>query len=106
MLYLECTSRKGIYKLFDVSSGTETIWHQDSPRPGRMILAHNHIRHNARTQNGVNGFRAWFTGHPSKDFVVCPCGWRPELGEHYAWKEHVEYHKGRAAAHPAGQRAP
>ena len=104
-LYFEATSRKGIYKLFDVDSGTETIWHQGSPRPAGMILAHNHVRHSPRTQNGVNGFHAWFTGHPSKDFVVCPCGWRPELGEHYAWREHVEYHKERAA-HSARQRAP
>jgi len=52
---------------------------------GRVVLVHNHIRHNARTRTGTNGFRAWLEKSSPK-FVVCKCGWRPEEGTHYRVK--------------------
>jgi hypothetical protein len=63
-------------------------------RPARaagMILCHNHILHDAMMPIGCNGFRA-FCGFRKdlSDFVPCPCGWRPDLGKHYALKEHVK----------------
>jgi hypothetical protein len=58
-----------------------------------MVLGHNHIQHNEHTPIGYNGFRAFFFYREDRPhFVECPCGWRPELGEHYAHKEHVEFY--------------
>jgi hypothetical protein len=60
------------------------------PKPG-------HIVHTATTANGVHGFR-WFTvcapagwDPASKEWEVCPCGWRPELRKHYAKASHVQW---------------
>jgi hypothetical protein len=65
-------------------------------RPARaagMVLAHNHVQHNEWTPVGVNGFRAFFCHREDlPSFVACPCGWRPELGKHYAWKKHVQHY--------------
>jgi hypothetical protein len=43
-------------------------------------------------QHGVNGFR-WFVvnGQPGHGWKKCPCGWRPDLGIHYADPSHVEW---------------
>ena len=53
--------------------------------------------HTAATANGVHGFR-WFTvcapvgWNPASDeWEVCPCGWRRELGKHYAKAGHVQW---------------
>jgi hypothetical protein len=57
-------------------------WGLGIVRPKGFILFHNHVRHTARTRQGTNGFRAWFS--PASDkYVVCDCGWRRELGKHY-----------------------
>jgi hypothetical protein len=47
--------------------------------------------------NGVHGFH-WFTvcaptgWDPAREeWEVCPCGWRPELGKHYAKAGHVQW---------------
>jgi hypothetical protein len=50
------------------------------PRKGE-ILCHNHVRY--------NGFR-WFSCKAGGDWKVCPCGWRPELGTHYASPDFVK----------------
>jgi hypothetical protein len=68
-----------------------------SPEPGHIvahnrrrrkgeILCHNHVLHTAAIADGVHGFR-WFTvcapagWDPATDeWEICPCGWRPELG--------------------------
>jgi hypothetical protein len=45
--------------------------------PAGQILVHNQPR-GASTR----GFRAWWA-KPGKQFSLCACGWRPDLGEHY-----------------------
>jgi len=63
------------------------------------ILCHNHVRHLAWTISGVNGFRYFICdGSPGHGWELCPCGWRPDFGEHYAAPDHVEYHHKRIAA--------
>jgi hypothetical protein len=68
-------------------------------RPSGRILAHNHVRHYAEMPNGLNGFRFWYDWPPGSrkksrpfgdidggklpDYIVCKCGWRPDLGVHY-----------------------
>ncbi len=66
-------------------------------RPSGRILAHNHVRRVVNMPHGVNGFRRWYdwppgAGKKSKylaeggdgpDYVICKCGWRPDLGVHY-----------------------
>ena len=61
------------------------------PRAGE-ILCHNHIVHTSRMRSGVNGFR-WFVvdGRPGHGWRECPCGWRPDLGAHYADPDHVAW---------------
>ena len=61
------------------------------------ILCHNHVIHTAATANGVHGFH-WFTvcapagWNPANDqWELCPCGWRRELGKHYAKADHVQW---------------
>ena len=45
----------------------------------------------------MHGFH-WFTvsappgwDPASEEWEVCPCGWRPELGKHYAKASHVQW---------------
>jgi hypothetical protein len=59
-------------------------------------LAHNHVMHHANMQHSVNGFRRFWispqlTRRKRNPFVVCPCGWRPDLGVHYAIKSHAKH---------------
>jgi hypothetical protein len=72
------------------------VGHSQRRRKGE-ILCHNHVLHTATTANGVHGFH-WFTvsapagWDPARDdWEVCPCGWRRELGKHYAKAEHVQW---------------
>jgi hypothetical protein len=56
-----------------------------------MVLAHNHILHDDQSPLGHNGFRAfYFYREDLPHFVECPCGWRPDLGTHYAMKGHAK----------------
>jgi hypothetical protein len=55
------------------------------------ILCHNHIMHTSRMQSGVNGFRWFCCRAGSSQWVECPCGWRPDLGVHYANPDHVAW---------------
>ena len=76
-------------------------------REGRVnmkgkILAHNHVRHTVDMEHGANGFRYWFDWPPGSgkkslyfaevdngklpNYIVCHCGWRPDLGTHYRIK--------------------
>jgi hypothetical protein len=51
------------------------------PSPGQ-ILVHNQGTTTLGEFRGTLGFRArWAT--PGEEFVLCECGWRPGLGEHY-----------------------
>jgi hypothetical protein len=74
--------------------------------PGR-VLVHNQVRGPAR-RSGTRGFRCW-EDDPAPQYVVCDCGWRPELGIHYkvshgshaASKAHlIRRIKEMIAAHP------
>lgn len=73
--------------------------------PRRIVLHHNRVRHRARSTSGWNGFRFWYSSKPLKGFTICPCGWAPKAGKHYAWAEYVKAirpkrksgHKGRHA---------
>jgi hypothetical protein len=47
--------------------------------PGR-VLVHNRVRPARRS--GMRGFRCW-EDDPAPQYIVCDCGWRPELGIHY-----------------------
>jgi hypothetical protein len=49
--------------------------------PAGEILVHNNVVP-ARRIN-TRGFRAWLTAPDPSKFVVCDCGWAPELGRHY-----------------------
>jgi hypothetical protein len=51
--------------------------------PAGQILAHNAVPPaSAQTKQGAKGFR-FFAVAPSGLWVVCDCGWRPDLGAHY-----------------------
>jgi hypothetical protein len=52
------------------------------PPPAGQILAHSQIIRNKRTLYETRGFRAWWAT-PGTEFVLCDCGWRPDLGNHY-----------------------
>jgi hypothetical protein len=77
------------------------VGHSRRRRRGEILchnhVIHNHVIHTAATANGVHGFH-WFTvcapakWDPASDgWEVCPCGWRRELGEHYAKADHVQW---------------
>jgi hypothetical protein len=67
-------------------------------RPSGLIMAHNHVRRFVNSPHGANGFRHWFDwplgskkksrhfDHELPDYVICNCGWRPDLGVHYRIK--------------------
>jgi hypothetical protein len=44
------------------------------PPPAGQILVHN--------RPDPRSFRAWWAT-PGGEFILCGCGWRPDLGEHY-----------------------
>jgi hypothetical protein len=44
------------------------------PPPAGHILVHSRLDSRA--------FRAWWA-EPGDEFVLCDCGWRPDLGEHH-----------------------
>ena len=51
--------------------------------PPGQILAHNRVGPaSPRMGQGAKGFR-FFAVEPSGLWVVCDCGWRPDLGTHY-----------------------
>jgi hypothetical protein len=51
------------------------------PPPPGQIPVHNNIRTTPQTRQGARGFRAWWA-QPGAEFVLCDCGWRPDLGAH------------------------
>ena len=67
-------------------------------KPGE-ILCHNHVAHLASTSHGINGFRYFVCdGRPGHGWKLCPCGWRPDFGKHYARPDHVAYQRQRIKA--------
>jgi hypothetical protein len=56
------------------------------PQPGwrppeGKVLVHNQVYPVAR-RSGCRGSR-WWVQDPGERMERCPCGWAPELGEHY-----------------------
>lgn len=72
----------------------DMLRYRSRPRHRGEILCHNHVAHLEGTSHGVNGFR-YFVCKRGGHWKLCPCGWRPELGKHYAIPEHVAYHRKR-----------
>jgi hypothetical protein len=67
-------------------------------KPGE-ILCHNHVAHLADTPSGINGFRYFVCdGSRGHGWKLCPCGWCPGFGKHYAAPDHVKFHRQRIAA--------
>ena len=59
------------------------------PRHRGEILCHNFVPHYVNQPHGQYGFRYFVCARGAK-WTICPCGWRPELGVHYAHPEHVK----------------
>jgi hypothetical protein len=69
------------------------VWrYRSRPRHRGEILCHNIVQHHEASPHGANGFRYFVTSR-SSDWEECPCGWRPELGKHYAEPAHVKYQR-------------
>src|SRR5262245_10215869 len=66
----------------------DIVAYRRRPRSKDEILCHNHVIHTSWMVHGINGFR-WFTCRKGGHWVECPCGWRPDLGVHYAHPGHV-----------------
>ena len=50
--------------------------------PAGKLLVHNNVVPAKRI--GSRGFRIWYVSAAnSGEYVVCDCGWAPELGAHY-----------------------
>ena len=68
---------------FDYAIVTDRQTGAAKAAPVDKILAHNSVRPaSALTKQGAKGFR-FFAVEPSGLWVVCDCGWRPDLGAHY-----------------------
>lgn len=48
------------------------------PPPAGHVLVHNQLSSHEQSTS----FRVWWA-KPAPEFVLCKCGWRPDLGEHY-----------------------
>lgn len=80
----------------DPARGGDILRYRSRSRNKGEILCHNHVLHNETMPHGANGFR-YFVARRGGKWKRCPCGWRPELGPHYAIPEHVEYQRKRIA---------
>ena len=72
-----------------VDERDHVYWGEEHPKD--YLLGHNFARPTSKGQlHGTNGFRAmWIPPEYTKrkpPFEVCNCGWRPDLGKHYAVK--------------------
>lgn len=70
----------------------DIVAYRRRPRKGEA-LAHNTVIHTRDMLHGANGFR-WFSIMQGGGWEKCPCGWRPDLGEHYADPDHVKFWRG------------
>ena len=69
-----------------------TMRYFGSKRLPGWVLCHNHVTHTPAFKYGENGFRVFYM--PSiktvaEGWLRCPCGWRPDLGVHYANPDYV-----------------
>jgi hypothetical protein len=60
--------------------------------PKEKIAVHNNAEHHRGQSSGEGGFRVWFDD-PHENYVVCHCGWRPDLGTHHQVRAHYEERK-------------
>jgi hypothetical protein len=82
----------------DVTITRKPKYGTDGVRPSGRVLVHNHIRHTATMPPGLHGFRIWYdfrdnpqhfkllqkkSNYRPPKYIVCKCGWRPDLGTHY-----------------------
>lgn len=72
------------------------------PAPG-LVLYHNHIRHRPNAHSGTNGFRVWVATR-EKGVALCPCGWRSDLGKHYARRSYAAFARRAKRNSPAASR--
>jgi hypothetical protein len=68
----------------------DIVAYRRRPRKGE-IFCHNHVVHTSDMPHGTNGFRWFCVKLPARRWQVCPCGWRPDLGVHYAIAGHVQW---------------
>jgi hypothetical protein len=64
-------------------------------KPKTYRRAHNHVMQTPGFCHGLNGFRRFWIrpqwiGH---GWSKCPCGWRSDLGTHYAHSDYVGWWK-------------
>ncbi len=59
-----------------------------SRRPEGWVLAHNHVLRAVNTRHGERGFRRFWVVPDQEGWAACECGWRPDLGRHYARVPH------------------
>jgi hypothetical protein len=52
------------------------------PPPAGHVLVHNQHNSAPLAPEHSPRFRAWWA-KPATVFILCRCGWRPDLGEHY-----------------------
>jgi hypothetical protein len=52
------------------------------PPPAGYALVHNRFEVPRRKFERSGSFRAWWA-MPGPEFILCACGWRADLGEHY-----------------------
>jgi hypothetical protein len=111
-------------------SKSKSKYGPNGERPSGKVMIHNHVRRYAAMSHGMNGFRRWFdylddpqifarshgknAGPPPK-YIVCKCGWRPDLGTHYrvkgmgtanyrcdSFEEIIQFHR-QTIRHPRAQ---
>jgi hypothetical protein len=54
---------------------------------GRILVHNFPACENQHRGHGEGGFRLWTQDAGDPDLVACPCGWRPDLGAHYVWRD-------------------
>jgi hypothetical protein len=52
------------------------------PCPPGWVLGHNNIARAVNTRHGQRGFLCFWIQADRKNWELCDCGWRPELGPH------------------------
>jgi hypothetical protein len=62
-------------------SGIEYLQRLPDFVPADKVLVHNQVRATGRL--GLRGFRVWLSSPDPAKLEVCPCGWAPELGQHF-----------------------
>jgi hypothetical protein len=59
-------------------------------RKAGWLLAHNSVRPTVDQRHGWQGFRRFWIPPDEEGWRLCQCGWRPDLGPHYAITPQIE----------------